>query len=108
MIRAVPLPTKDPSSVLPYGVKWADWLTQEDDTIATSTWDVPDGLIQGDDYLTDGVTEEIVPGTTVTNSVAVVWLSEGVHKTEYRVTNRIVTTGGRTEEHSLIIYVEEL
>jgi hypothetical protein len=82
---------KDPDAVLDYAVDWTDFLGV--DTIASSTWTVGTGL------------------TKVTNSnttkVATVWLSGGTIATEYSVTNRIVTAGGRTDDRTLTIAVEQ-
>jgi len=86
---------KDPSAELDYGFNWADrgWLAAGE-TITTSTWTVPAGLTQ----LTSGVS-----GGTVTT----VWLSGGAAENDYMITNRIVTSGGRTDERSLIIRVRQ-
>lgn len=84
--------TKDPNSVLDYQINWATWLGV--DTIASSTWTVPTGL------------------TTVTSSnsttVAIIWLSGGTAGTDYDLLNRIVTAGGRTEDRTITIRVEEM
>ena len=82
---------KDPDAVLDYAVDWTDWLGS--DTIASASWTVGTGL------------------TKVTNSnttkVATVWLSGGTASTEYSIVNRIVTAGGRTDDRTLTIAVEQ-
>jgi hypothetical protein len=72
---------KNPTAELDYMVDWEDWLG--DDTIATSTWDVPSGLNQeaeSNDDLT-----------------ATIWLSGGTAGEVYSVVNEIFTTGNRTD-----------
>ncbi|MCC6362215.1 MAG: hypothetical protein IT165_01755 [Bryobacterales bacterium] len=83
--------TKDPNAVLDYSIDWTRWL--DGDTIATSEWIVPSGLTK----VTD----------SRTTKTATVWLSGGVASQSYTLTNRITTTGGRTEDRSFIVKVEE-
>lgn len=93
---------KDPSANLPYAINWADWLTNEDDTLATADWTVPAGLVKGDEEIAAGVTKD---GDTVPNAKAIVWLSGGTAGTTYRVSCRLTTAGGRVDDRSLSIYV---
>lgn len=79
--------------VLDYTVDWTKWLDEVEDTIATSTWIVPTGLTK--------VTE------TNTTKLATVWLSGGTVGTNYTVTNRITTVGGRIDDRSITIRVRE-
>ena len=44
---------------------------------------------------------------THTATKATVWLSGGQAGATYTVTNRIVTTGGRTDDRSIAIKVED-
>jgi hypothetical protein len=83
--------TKDPHAVLDYTIDWTRWLAG--DQIATSAWLVPTGLTK--------------VGDSKTASSATVWLSGGMAGQMYTVTNRITTTGGRTEDRSFTIRVEE-
>lgn len=83
--------TKDPNAVLDYSVDWTKWL--DGDTIATSAWTVPAGLTKVSD------------ANTTTKTTA--WLSGGTADQSYTVTNRITTSGGRTEDRSFIVKVEE-
>lgn len=89
MMSPVHWPCKDPDEVLDYGIDWSRRLG--DDTITDSIWQVPDGLVRGEDTKTD-------KGT-------VVWLSAGEDHREYKVVNRITTMGGRTMEQSVILRV---
>ena len=88
---------KDPNAVLDYTINWTDWLAG--DTIVlggspvSSQWTVPAGLTK---------TNESFNATSAT-----VWLSGGTVGKIYEVVNRIVTLGGRTENRTLEIAVEE-
>jgi len=83
--------TKDPNAVLDYTIDWSRWLAG--DQIATSAWLVAAGLTKVAD--------------SRAGSLATVWLSGGTAGQSYTVTNRITTTGGRTEDRSFTIRVEE-
>ncbi|MCA0455660.1 MAG: hypothetical protein LCI00_16915 [Chloroflexi bacterium] len=83
---------KDPDAVKPYGVTWADWL-EDGETISTSTWIADTGIT--------------VDSSSKTDTVATVWLSGGTDKRNYTVTNRIVTSLGKTDDRSLIIQVRQ-
>ena len=80
---------KDPSAILDYQVNWTDWLTT--DTIASSTWTVPDGITKVTDVTDD--------------TKATIWLSGGTVGKRYTITNRIVTAGGRQDERSITIKI---
>ena len=82
--------TKDPDAILDYSVDWAKWLAG--DQINTSDWTVPVGLAKTLD--------------AATATKATVWLSGGDAGQSYTVTNRITTAGGRTEDRSFIVKVE--
>jgi len=66
-------------------VDWSAWL--EDDTIATSTWEVPTGITKDSDDKTD--------------STATIWVSGGVVTKTYSLVNRITTAGGRTADKTV-------
>ena len=83
--------TKDPDAVLDYLIDWTRWLAS--DKIATSAWIVPSGLTN--------------VGDSKAATTATVWLAGGTAGQSYTVTNRITTTGGRTEDRSIIIRIEE-
>lgn len=82
---------KDPDAVLDYQADWATWLGE--DTISSSTWIVPDGITKDSD--------------TNTTTSATVWLSGGTAGSNYSITNRIVTDGGRTDDRTIKIQVRE-
>ena len=83
--------TKDPDAVLDYVVNWSPWLGT--DTITTSEWLVPAGLTK------------VTDSKTATS--ATIWLSGGTVGMNYTVTNRIVTVGGRTEDRSFTLRLQE-
>lgn len=83
---------KDPDEVLDYTINWINWLTSGD-TISSSVWIVP-----------AGITED---SNSFTNTTASVFLSGGIAGTEYKLTNTIVTAGGRTAQRTISIKVAE-
>ena len=85
--------TKDPDAVLDYSVDWTLWLAG--DQIATSQW-----ILEPD-------TDLVAAADTNTTTKATVWLSGGVAGTTYLATNRIVTVGGRTDDRTISVKVED-
>lgn len=85
--------TKDPDAVLDYAIDWSAWLAG--DQISSSQW-----------IIGQGADLQVVTDTH-TSSKATIWLSGGQAGTTYSVTNRIVTTGGRTDDRSISIKVED-
>lgn len=83
---------KDPDAVLDWVWDWNEWL-DEGETIATSTYIVSVGIT--------------VDSDSNTTKTATVWLSGGTAGQVYSVTNRIVTTAGRTDDRSITIRVTE-
>lgn len=85
--------TKDPDATLDYKIPWDDWLGS--DTIATSTW-----LISGPDSAL------VVDSDTNTTTAATIWLSGGTLYRQYTATNRITTAGGRGDDRTITINIE--
>ena len=85
--------TKDPDAVLDYSVDWLLWLAG--DQISSSEW-----------ILELGATIQKITDT-FTNSRTVVWLGGGDKGITYLVTNRIVTVGGRTDDRTISVKVED-
>ena len=85
--------TKDPDAVLDYAVDWTGWLAG--DEIATSEW-----------LLEEGALLEIATEANTTTK-ATVWLRGGQKGTTYLATNRIVTVGGRTDDRTITVKVED-
>ena len=78
---------------LDFGFNWTDWLETNNESIATSSWDVPSGLTRGD---------EINDGSTTG-----VFLSGGTEGVLYEVPNTIVTDAAipRTAVRTLRILI---
>ena len=86
---------KDPNASLDYGIDWTAWLAG--DTIAVSSWLIPSasGLIRS---------AALVNAAATTSTV---WLAGGVvSETPWTVTNRITTVGGRKDDRSFMIIVQ--
>ena len=83
---------KDPNAVLDYVWNWEDWLASGE-TISTSSMIVDNGITKDSDSKTDTRTK--------------IWLSGGTAGTAYAVTNRIVTSDGRTDDRTIYIKVIE-
>lgn len=83
---------KDPDAVLEYAVDWSAWLGE--DTIESSDW-------------TDVTTGITVDSESFTDTTATVWLSGGTAGTRYTLTNHIVTVGGRTDDRTIAVTVQE-
>ena len=84
--------TKDPNAVLDYSVEWSKWLAG--DQIATSEWSASDSSLETAD-------------DSITATRTTVWLSGGTVGQLYTVTNRITTAGGRTDERSFMVQVQD-
>lgn len=82
---------KDPQAVLDYVIDWSAWL--EEDTISASEWSAPDGITVVTDSFTD--------------TTATVWLSGGAVGESYDVTNGISTDGGRDDDRTITILVQQ-
>lgn len=83
-------PAKDPDEILDYAINWSARLV--DDTIATSTWTVPDGIA--------------TTANTSTTTTTTIWLSGGTEGQRYRVLNRVTTTAGRTMDHTVTLPIK--
>ncbi len=89
---SLPVKVKDPDALLDYGFRWDKWL-MEGDTILDSLWFAEEGItIESDDR-----------DATKTR----VWLSGGEIGKVYRVTNRIWTVGGRIDDRSFLVRIEQ-
>ena len=82
---------KDPAATLDYGFDWTDWLSG--DVLVASSWSVfgTSLVIENDEF---------------TNTVSTVWLSGGINRSKYKVVNRITTAGGRIDERTLLVSVD--
>ena len=85
--------TKQPIEVQDYDVSFVDWLAALTDTAASHTVTAETGIT--------------VDSSTLTAGVVKVWLSGGTDGTTYKITAKIVTTGGRTKEDEFKVRVKE-
>ena len=87
--------TKSEAAVLDYTVDWTEFL-QEAETITEHS------------FLKTGAETELVLGTpSLTGAQHTVFASGGVGGRVYRVTSRIVTDLGRTQEQSFLLRITE-
>jgi hypothetical protein len=84
--------TKDPAGIIDYTVRWSSWLPSGD-AISSSSWTVPTGIVK------------VSEANTTTD--AVIFLASGTLGQIYEVTNRIATTGGRQNDQTISILIEE-
>jgi hypothetical protein len=82
---------KDPDEVKDYSLDWSELL--DGDTIASSTWTVMAGA---------GL---IVDESSYTDTVTTIWLSAGAVGTDYKLSNLVVTAGGRTYDQTVKLRV---
>ena len=84
---------KDPDAVKDYTLDWSAWLNG--DAIQSSAWVMPAGLT--------------LNSSTNTTTSTTAWISGGasVLGTLVKVTNRITTAGGRTEDRSFELKIKE-
>lgn len=83
---------KDPDAVLDWHFDWQPWL-QIGESISSSLFLVTAGLT--------------MDSSSNTSTNATVWLSGGNPGQPYRVTNRIITNQGRTDDRSITIRVKD-
>jgi hypothetical protein len=79
---------KDPDATLDYIWNWSAYLTADDDTILTHS------------FLTSS-TDVSVLSSLQTDTTTTAWLTGGTAFTEYGITCRITTHGGRTDDRTL-------
>jgi hypothetical protein len=84
-------PAKHPADVLDYAVDWTKPLEELADTIATATWSVPSGLVEG--------------AAGGAGAVRTLWLSGGTAGISYTLTHTITTAGGRTLARTILLDV---
>ena len=82
---------KDPDEILDYNIDWSPRLTTPD-TIASSEWFVPDGLVNENDGMEAATTT--------------IWLSSGTLNDKYEILNRITTLEGRTMDQTVTLQIK--
>ena len=88
---------KDPQAVLDYAIDWGVDYLGEDDILTASAWSVdPDeaGGVQ-------------VVGSSAGDTIATAQVNGGIAGRIYRLSNRVTTLNGRTDERSIVIRVEK-
>lgn len=87
--------TKDPDDEKDYKISWGPQLAPFGDTIASSSWIVPEGIVKFDE--------------SFTTNTATVWLRGGTLDSDYELVNRIVTnsTPPRRLDHTITIRVRQ-
>jgi hypothetical protein len=87
---------KDPAAVLDYAIDWGGGYLADGEFLSESSWSVdPDEA--------DGVA---IVGSNIDDRLAMVQASGGICGRNYRLSNRIVTGSGRTDERSIVLRVE--
>ena len=84
---------KDPNAILDYTFDWSEWLDAITDTIASQSI-----------VAETGITND---SSSISGKTVIAWISGGTAGNTYRVTCRIVTAGGRTDDRSIFIKVKE-
>ena len=84
---------KDPNEVKDYALDWGARRLAASETISSSTWIAPEGIT--------------VDSDTDTTTTTTVWLSGGTAGVHYTLTNRVVTSQGRTYDWSITVLVAE-
>jgi hypothetical protein len=80
---------KHPDAKRPFGIDWSAWCARFGDTIASATWEVPDGLTSH--------------GDAVIGNVAIVVLSGGESGDPlYEVACHIVSTENAYEDEAVL------
>jgi len=82
----------DVDAILDYTFDWTDWLAAISDTILTRT------------VTAVGVQ---VPTTILAGTVVTVWAHSGTDQTVASITCRITTAGGRQDERTIYLLVQE-
>jgi hypothetical protein len=89
---------KDPNAIIDWAIDWGQDYLQEGETIQSSAW-----LVEPQED--DGIE---VDSSHHTAGTAVAFLSGGVVGNVYRVTNRVTTSSGRTDDRSITMLVADL
>lgn len=91
---------KQPLEVKDYDVDYAPWLSAISDTLASLVTSVV-CLTNADDEALE------VDSSTFTDDAVKVWVSGGTDGERYKLTLRVTTAGGRTDESELLFRVRD-
>lgn len=84
-------PDKDPNEKLDYTINWSAALVGTD-TIVSSEWDIPSGIVGSQQDHDDTKT--------------IIWLSGGNIGEKYSISNKITTRDGRIMERSILLKIK--
>ncbi|MGG9998665.1 hypothetical protein ACQU0X_01070 [Pseudovibrio ascidiaceicola] len=79
---------KDPDDKKDYQLDWSRRLS-EVETLTSSSWSVPSGLVSSSEAFTD--------------KTSTIWLQGGVADEQYRLTNHVTTSEGREYDQSVLL-----
>lgn len=99
---------KDPAAVLDYAFDWTAWLTAASspaDTIASYVLTVEER--EAEDKDPDDESDLVIDAHSRSGAVVTLWLSEGFVGSRLMVTCHITTAGGRQDERSISVAIEE-
>jgi hypothetical protein len=85
--------TKDPAGIIDFTIRWTSWLPSGD-AISSSEWLLP-------------APEIVKVSEANTTTDAIIFLASGTLGVIYPVTNRIVTAGGRQNDQTISILIED-
>jgi hypothetical protein len=89
--------SKDPNAIIDYTVRWRDWMASGD-AIQSSEWILP----------TNSTLVKVSEAFIATGTFdAIIFLASGTVGQIYQITNRITTTGGRQNDQTISILIEE-
>ena len=87
-------PFKDPDEDLDYDIKWGPRIDQDNnETIVTSTWDIPSGVTTHDQAINNSYLIDGGPRTKI-------WIAGGTIGQTYEFTNHVATSAGRYMDKS--------
>jgi hypothetical protein len=102
--KATPRYEQASDEELDYGFLFSDNELLDSDTIATSVWSAPVGIVLSNSVVNS--TPIIRYGRTYrANTCTAVFVSGGVHNGKYLIKNRITTALGRKITRSLMLFV---
>lgn len=84
---------KDPNAVLDFPFDWSAWLAGVSDTLQAATYTVSGG----------GVLDR----QTISATVSTPWISGGVSGSTIKLSCRVTTIAGRTDERTVYIKVKD-
>lgn len=83
---------QDPDALLDYAVDWSDYLATGDFIVSAET------------SAQSGIT---IASQSFTSAIHTIFLEGGTEGEEYEITSRIFTNGGRRDDRTFLIIIEE-